>query len=485
MKLLLLDEIKRPPLIFLSFFFFFFLVYASAILVPFAVLDSYRVLYAAMRHEMFDISKMIVEGGRPLYALGNMWVFDAMHGIADLGWLRVASVVGIAALATACYQAMEGDNLPRLVILAFSLLIGLMPSFQVYVAWPTAAFCPWSAFLAGLAYTIIGPARVVRLPRHRMALAVVILTAALAVYQPTAMIFWLFAAIAWLTPPAPPNHRDIFRAATVMAAALASEYALTQGLPLVLYSDTNKYTRTAIVTNIPQKITWFFNNPLLDALNLPLIAPRAWVAHFIIFFIVLGLWLYFQGSPPAIRVARMALAAILLPLAYLPNLLVAENWSSYRTQVALTSLVLLYTIIALVGWLRRLRGQRLLPACLVVAVITCTGLATRNVLLEFVLPQTLEYRIAAHALRETQLEGATHFYFVLARWSDTLAPIVRYDEFGLPSSAATWVPQAMIWLILQAAHSPSADLIPLISAVGEGPAPPGSTVIDFGKVMRE
>ena len=52
------------------------------------------------------------------------------------------------------------------------------------------------------------------------------------------------------------------------------------------------------------------------------------------------------------RAIRLALAAILLPLTYLPNLLVAENWSTYRTQVALTSLLWFYTAMALIGWLK-------------------------------------------------------------------------------------------------------------------------------------
>jgi hypothetical protein len=460
------------------------LVYLPAIFVTFAVSDDYTFLYEVKRHEI-GLSRMIVEGGRPLYALGNMWAFSAMHGIGDLRWLRAFAVVGIAALATTFYRALEGEKLPRPAALAFCLLIGLMPSFQVYVAWPSTAFYPWSALLAGVAFTAIDPSRTVRLSWRCTTLAVVLLTAAIAIYQPAAMMFWLFAGIAWLTPSSPPRRRDIVRAGAVMGAALAADYALAQGLPVILYSETSKFARSALVTDIPQKIKWFFSKPLLDALNLPLIAPRVWVASLLIIFVISGLWLYFHGTPTT-RLARMALAAILLPLSYLPNLLVAENWSSYRTQVAMTGLILLYTAMALVGWLRRLRWQRLLPVCSVVAVITCAGLATRNLLIEFVLPQTLEYRIVAHALRETNLEGATHFYFVTARRSgDTLAPIVRYDEFGFPSSSAFWVPRAMAWLILQAAHSPYADLVASASGVGDGPAPPGSTVIDLGKALRE
>jgi hypothetical protein len=268
-----------------------------------------------------------------------------------------------------------------------------------------------------------------------------------------------------------------------MGVALVTEYALAKGLPLVLYGHNNTYSRTAIVTDITEKIIWFLNEPVFDALNLSLIMPRAWVAYVTAAFTVSGLWLYLHGSP-FIRLTRMALAVTLVPLAYLPNLLIAENWSSYRTQIAITSLILFYAVIALVGWLRFFRLQRLLPACLAIAVITSAGLANRNVIREFVLPQVLEYRIAADALRKINFEKAKEVYFVRARWNDTLAPVVRYDEFGLPSLAQPWVPQAMAWLILKEKHSPFADLVFSRSVVVDF-APPGSPVVDFGNALRE
>ena len=470
--------------VFISFTLFFVVIYSSAIIVTYAFLDDYTLLYYAMRHETSGILQFIVQSGRPLFALIFLWVFKAMHSIADLRYVRAVGIVGIAALATAFYRALECTDLPRALIFAVSLLIGLAPSFEVYAAWGTEALNPWSALLGGLAFTTIGPSRARAHPWPRMAIAFVMLTGALAIHQPAAMMFWLFAGIAWLTAAEAPDWSDVIRAGAVMGAALTAEYALAKGLPLLLYGHANTFQRTALVTNLPQKAVWFFDQPLRDALNLSLIAPRTWIAWTVAAFIAGGLWLYFPGSRIT-RLTRTALAAILLPLGYLPNLLVAENWSSYRTQSALSSLVWLYTAIALVGWLRRTRLQRSLPIFAVLAVITSAALATRNVMLEFALPQALEYRMVARALRESRLEGATHFYFVLATWSDSLAPVVRYDEFGCPSSSAPWVPTAMAWLILQARHSSYTDVVSSASTVGHGPAPSGFTVIDLAKALRE
>jgi hypothetical protein len=430
-----------------------------------------------------------------------------MHSIGDLRWLRTASVVGIAAVGIASYRALKGKDLPPSVVLAFPLLVAFMPPFQVYAAWATAFLFPWSALLAGVAFTIITPELPGPLPWRRWAAAVGILTASLAITQYTAMMFWLFAGIAWLAPPKAPNRQDVVRAGVVMGVALVADYALAKGLSLLLY-DGYTNPRTAIVTDIHEKIIWFLNEPLVNALNLPLIVPRHVRAYAMLAFITTGLWLYLPGST-IIRLRRGALAVILVPLAYLPNLLVAESLSTYRTQIALTSLILFYAVIALVGWLRFLRLQRVLLACLVIAVITCAGLANRNMILEFVLPQVLEYRIAGNALRKINFEEAKGVYFIPADLEFTLAPVKRYNEFGWTSLAHFFVPQAMAWLILKETHSPFADLVfsrsavlverlrppprsgmadatdPVFSRPALGSAPPGSIVIDFGKVLRE
>jgi hypothetical protein len=503
---LIIDYSRRPILV-LFIFLTVFAVYSAVVFTPYARMDDYTLLCAAIRREMFDptcgfdLTKISVGGGRPLYALGYILASKAIYGIGDLRWLRTVSVVGIAAFGIASHRALKDKDLPPSVVLAFPLLAAFMPPFQVYAGWATSFLSPWSALLAGVAFTMVIPALPGRLPWRRWLAAVGMLTAALALVQHIAMTFWLFAGIAWLAPPKAPDRQDVVRAGAVMGVALVADYTLAKGLPLVLYGGYT-YSRTTIVTDIPEKIIWFLKWPLVDALNLPLIVPHAKIAYATLAFIITGVWLYLPGST-IIRLRRMALAATLVPLAYLPNILVAENFSSYRTQIALTSLILFYAVIALVGWLRFLKLQRVLPACLVIAVITCAGLANRNMMIEFVLPQVIEYRLASDALRKINFEEAKGVYFILAGERDTLAPVVRYDEFGYPSLASFWVPQALAWLILKETHSPFADLVfsrsavlmkklpsyaadPVFSrpALGDS-APPGSTLIDFGKALRD
>lgn len=463
----------------------FFVVYFAAIIVPYAFLDDYTALCESLRHHLVtDIVPFIVEGGRPGFALLYLWAFRACHSISDLSYLRAIGILGIAVLAIYCYRALLRTAVPRSAAFAFAALIGLMPPFQVYAAWANTAFDPWAALLAGLAFKLVHGEGSTRIRWLRGALSVFVLTCSLAIYQPAAMLFWLFAGIAWLTTCDLPDRNEVVRAGITMAIALGLDFAMAKILPYAVFGITDTFARTALVSNVYGKLAWFISSPLRDALNLPSITPTTWLAGLVAGFIIGGLWLYFPDKP-RVRALKMTLSAALIPLAYLPNLIVSENWSSYRTQSGITSIVLFYAVLALIGWMQTFRTSHLIPACAVLAVFACAASASRNVLLEFAVPQVVEYNMVAHALSDTKLHDAKGLYFYQPKWpEDKFAKAQRYDEFGILSSYAAWVPQCMAWLILHNSQSPDADRLFESSLVGRGPVPAGYTVIDLLKALH-
>jgi hypothetical protein len=198
-----------------------------------------------------------------------------------------------------------------------------------------------------------------------------------------------------------------------------------------------------------------------------------------------GMYLGIDGSWKA-RAARLLVALMLIPLAYLPNLLVAEDWASYRTQPALAALLLLYAAIALFGWLRALRIVRAAPAFALAGLLFCAVVAHRNVVLGFVAPQVKELRMVSAYLQQRQyLQGTSRLYFVPAPWQDSMAPFIRYDEFGTLSSSERWVLQGMVWLILTARHAPTAVLASTAQVGPIADAPIGATVISFDEIVRD
>ena len=466
------------PLLFLPVMF---AAYSPVLFVPFAYRDDYVVLYDALRHRMKPMAEMTMGFGRPVEAVFNWLAFGAMHGVSDLAYLRAISIAGIAALGFAFYQTLRSTRLPPAATIGASLLIGLMPPFQVYAAWAVLVSSPWSALMAGIAFRLVDHSQPGSRAWWRAAGACVLLIASIMIYQPTAMMFWVFAASVWLTAPQFPESGRIVRSGVTMGVALLADYGLVTGIQ---YAYGIVLPRDSLVGNIPEKMEWFFGHALRDALNLPLIFPETWVAWAVAAFIVSGLLLYFPGRWRD-RAIRTALATVLVPLSYLPNLLARENSASYRTQSALTGLVLLYAVIALVGWLQTVRKSQLLPICATVGVVGCAAIAAQNVLVEFALPQSLEYHLLAYAIRPSELVDGNPIYFILSQWpEDQLAPVTR-REYGAPSSSEVWEPPAMAWLILHARNSGPATPTPSRILAGLAPAPKGYSVIDLRSVLHD
>ncbi len=491
------SEARRvnPRLIYVAIFLLLLLVYLPAITIKYAFLDSYILLASGIQGQLHGILQMIVQGGRPLYAIYTSVAYGHTASIGDLRYLRAFGVAGIGVLACLLYRALSETTVHAAAAIAGSVLFCLTPSFQIYAAWDACATAPWAAVLAAFAFLLCdqGGAR-------RMAGAAFLLFCAMMIYQPATMVFWDFAAVAWLLRPALPAMRRILAAAGVMAAALAGDYAALKLLPRWLYGDGAVFSRTALVHDIYGKVVWFFHEPLFDALNLFSIQPSVnivsgifslrpgWgvyqpfanIADAVLLgtLTFVGAWLYFGRGAPA----RIMLALCLVPATYIPNLLVAENWASYRTQDALAGLFVLFGIVAVLGWVRVLRLGRLVPGLCVAAVGIAAWCAASNVMNEFAVPQAREYRIVQTALLHMTFPAGARPCFNLPVWTETLAPVARYDEFGVLSTSVPWVPASMAWLILRQRHSPDAALFTIQANVPTSVAA-GCTVVDLRAIL--
>jgi hypothetical protein len=109
--------------------------------------------------------------------------------------------------------------------------------------------------------------------------------------------------------------------------------------------------------------------------------------------------------------------------------------SFFRTQTALSCLLLLYAMIAVKGILKTFlcRGRAFTLIAFASAVLF--GLvAYSNVLDFFAVPQSLELNLLRQQARGDFGVARTKNIMLFDR-EMSLAPFVRYDEFGMPSSA--------------------------------------------------
>jgi hypothetical protein len=473
---------KNHSKIYFCFLAVFLLIYGPCISTTFAFSDDYSIIWEIKNNHYSDIILFCSEGGRLVYGLYFI-IWSFISNINDFVWLRSFCIAGLAALALLFTEEIkEKTKLPLFLTVGVSALIGLTPSMQVFASWGVCAIQPWAAWIAGLSYRSLE--RTNRPIWQSKIISLFLLLISISIYQPAAMIFWCLAAISWLfTENARSLPKQFFVALSIMGMAMATDYGLAKLLPEILFSTSNSVPRTALATNFIQKILWFINEPLVDAFNFPRIVNDKFYAYWAELFTAIGLLIYFFKHRSFIF-WKIFLVLALIPLTYLPNLLVQENWVSYRTQIALTTLVVIYEVMAVVGWLSLFRLKKYIPVVILMAVIICGWQAHRHVVTEFAKPQVRELMAVDYYLRKIQCTNAQSVYLVPSTWMSSFAPLVRYDEFGLPSSAQPWSLQGMAWLILKKQHNPLANQL-LDARIGHlSQVPPDACIIDFGRALE-
>src|SRR6185503_12512458 len=153
--------------------------------------------------------------------------------------------------------------------------------------------------------------------------------------------------------------------------------------------------------------------------------PTPWFAALVATVAATGILLRLleRGARPALYAI---VALVLIPLTYLPNLVVTESWAAYRTQVALSSLIALYFCFGAItlwvtfrDWLRLhasrrglLASDQLALAFSVVFVGVSVLAAARNVLTLFVEPHITEQRMLRSQVAALP-DGVNRVAFVL------------------------------------------------------------------------
>ncbi|HEY7123326.1 MAG TPA: hypothetical protein VH540_05200 [Ktedonobacterales bacterium] len=466
----------------------FAVIYASTVLVPYAAADSYDRLSVALQGQLQANDYWVITGGRPILAFLTHMLFSAMGGVNDLRYAKVLAVVGLGVLAWAFYQALRMVGIQQRYALLIPVLICTLPGYELDVALPICAFYPLVSALSGVAFFSLDRA-IDRGFSKRGALfalaSVGLLSIAMMTYQPAAMVYWVFAGIFLLC------RRSSLKSLLVrfviyglaLVPALAMDILAIKLLPGVLYPNlAGGDTRASQLATDPlERIHWFLRTPLVDALNLWYLEPRVRIAALVGVFAFVGLFFFLKGEW-AERSGKFVIALVLLPLAYLPSLVFQQEWGWYRTEVAMTSLLVIYVACAVLGCFHSLSLQKgtVATALLIMAALVGSIGAANNVTRYIVLPEAQEYGILVNQLRSPALATATSIYFISPDCSQGVSPLIRYDEFGLPSTCQPWGPPAMVYLILRQIN-PAKATIPVILAPPGGPyAPPsGSLVIDM------
>jgi hypothetical protein len=483
-------------------------MFLPAVIVPYAFSDDYPILAMAtgfgpnpyFGKTVLDASAV---NGRPFAGLLDTFLFRAAGTIDNLRFLRLFTIVGIVALALLLHWALVRSGISRTYSALIAVLVCSMPPFQVFASWALVFPSPYAALLASGASLLVVAG--VDAPRNlvtdRMVAATGLLLSSLLIAQPSAMFFWIFLAVALVgSGHASKRALRLVKAhAGVAVVALALSYVVLKLGAHTVGSTAPNAARNAIVHDLVGKARWFFEQPLYRSLNLFDLTPSHWLAALVAVIASGGILLLLQqrGVP---TLPYLGIAALLIPLTFLPNLVVSENFLSYRTQVSLSALIVLYVCLGALGiwftvrdWLRpRVSGQALIVterAALAGAIALAAGSAfsaAKNVTTLFVQPQSTELRLIRSQVAALPAD-VKRVGFVQLDLYQGMSPLVLGDEFGVPSSAKPWSLTPSVLLILReqgrlAPNSPYPVVDPLPSFTTTLPA--DEPVVDVRELQR-
>jgi len=469
-----------------------FVTFAPVLVTPYAFTDDWTLLAQSLRGESFvSLAPPHLPGeppalmnslarGCPTSAYLTYWGFTAAHSLDNLRFLRVVAVLGIALLAYLLLRALTRVGWPPGRAAALALLICTLPPFQVEAAWSLSFSVPYSCVLAGLACRLT--LRAAERPRwQEIAGALALLLVAVTIYQVTIMYFVVFAAIDLFRPDGSTDrlgHRLIWLAGMMIGGLFLGFIAYKIGLSL--YGQFLPPARSTFTHDIPGKLNYFVRGPFRDALQLSKLWPVPYLPWIVGAFIGSGMFLYTRG-PRGRRLLLLGLAAIMVPGIYLPNLLTAENWGAYRTQMGLASLLMVYTFFALHGWARTLGAvDWLLP---IAAALACMA-ATHNVIRYYAEPQMSELRVMRAQLAGLNLAKVSRLNVIGTTYQSALNGALL-DEFGLPSSAQPWARVPMVYSVVHEMLGAPPSFPIVLAPTSRGfRVPPGEALVDMSGLGR-
>ena len=456
-------------------------VYSSTLFIPYAYLDDYFWLDQSVNRPG-DMYEALAVQGRPLNALILQSVFSHAGGLPGLWRVRLLTVAELAVMGWLFYLAIRWNDWPRWPAFALAVMACTVPAMQVYAAWATSVPIPFSGIAAICAAILVGWSlddAHRRWPALPAAAGLILVSAT--IYQPTAMIFWPVAALDLFRRN---GDRKIIRRFVVyllvaMVGLFIAWCVFRHGL--ATYSRRPSIRRSGTTTDPLGKISWFNHHPLIDSLNLFNLRPNYPVAAAVGLLIIVGLFIYFHGTWRN-RILSFAVVLALFPLSYLPNLVAEESWSSYRTQIGLSWLILVLAWMGLDAlWSKRWLGAR--TFCIHNLILFACTMAFRQVFFLIAGPEAFELTDLKANLYPLQLHGVGNIIFLQPWGTNHFAPYSRYDEFGRTSMEGSWVPPSAVNLIVHETN-PTAprihvECVPFFVGPWTQAVPAGTMLIDM------
>jgi hypothetical protein len=485
----MIDFVKKNPYSITIILLLLWLVYLPVVWLSYGANDDYFLLYHSRLHDLEPL-KLWLGAGRPVTAILAHYAFQLIHTVSQLHFLRIITITGVTLLGILLYFIIYHHyRWDKKVSIILTLILCVIPSIQVTVAWAQYFAIPLGLICAASSALVMSKAVESELSKRakiaRIAFSAILLVLALLIQQAAGMYYWVVVALEFL---------DHSRSSRYTIKSVVSYLAVWLVDILIAYifikignvAAPGYAYRTALVHNIPEKIVWFFKEPLFRSLSILLTNKSLPLALCVAVIAGIGLWLHFTKSQSQNKVLRMSVLLMLVPLCYLPNLVIAENWPSYRTQFALASLVVIYFISGINNIIEQVFPNPDLMNLFktgFLGTLAVVGLFSANyhIVVDFSWPQSVEWSYLKSQILDNDLNKIEEIDIIRAHWLDSLSTAVL-DEFGFPTTYPNSAPEPMLRLMLMEMGVDKPIKVNVYPPGKEVEQTPAQLVIDMGKL---
>ncbi|MEO5562522.1 MAG: hypothetical protein ABIR18_03785 [Chitinophagaceae bacterium] len=393
-------------------------------------------------------------------------LYTVVDTITEMKYFRIISLFGWIISSTAFYYFSKKwvDELKLNKYLPFLLSVFCICSsaIAIYIGWVSCsevfiAFLP--AIYAGhLIFTMLAKEnKSIHLSFPVISLAILLGVISLLTYQSTYGIFILPFLLLLVTKDVSNKNKKII---TALAIYLLTYLIYFFVVKFYLHQlEITQTSRTGVVFDPLKKIRYFFSTPFSQAWNLNLLHNLHSVVSQTIPLLFFVIWLILfirQFAPATFKSIFLTVIGvmILLALSYLPNLVVNENFSSYRSIFTLNFCASAIFILAILNALKTENRMRIfIPVFSLFLFI----IAYKNFNFNFLHPLRKEFNALKNFPPLHTITSGDTVVFIRAdqKLFNKLYGVKSYkDEFGLPSTCRDWSPEPLTRQLIQEQQSP-------------------------------
>ncbi len=456
------------------------LAYWSATFHEYGLRDDYSNLREA-HEEIGKVVAFCASHARPIYG----WLLQATYGqassVQNLQWLRFGASLLLGALSLVSFRGLRSLGWSFNSSLCFAILLVLVPASQVIAAWAVgwpyaaAALLAFGSFLAVDGALYVGSRGEKRRAALQCLVALGLLVVSALIYQSSAM-FYVVPMAAAVIAQRRRNMVQTARWGALHAGFVTAALGLAYCIMSALYAAHVfvKSPRVAFEHHWGEKIAWFLQEPLPNALSLFVLNDNNGRDHVLYFgcaalvgsILIAGVAIEWRRHGRARGIIWLAALVSLPTFAFAVSMIASEHYATYRTILAMSAVLLCFLVASVTSFTQRwTSASRHMLAGLVIAAAYFT--AQHHVYALIAVPQGNEWQLIMQGAKQVRIDASRpdrpdarkpRVFAIASSPSDISTATIYHDEFGSLSSNSEWVPREMFKRAMHDLHPDVANV---------------------------